>query len=115
MTTLALFFLLAAPQTSYSTCPSFEDAIRRNVVYVAATEAELRQWATKRVAPKSFGAREVVQVQVQVEGSTVFCAQSLHGSPAKQQAAVEAAMKWRFKHKRGDFKDNLLGPITFEF
>ncbi len=115
MSTLALFLLLASPQTHYSTCPPFADAIRRNVAYVDATEAELRRWATKKVVPKSVGAREIIHVQVQVEGQAVFCAQSLHGSPAKQRAAVEAAMKWKFKQQRGNFKDNLIGPLTFEF
>lgn len=105
MSTLALFFfLLAAPQTHYSTCPPFEDSLGRNVVYVNATETELRRWATKRVVPRSMGAREIIKVQVQVEGLAVFCAQSLRGSPAKQKAAVEAAMKWEFKQKRGNFK-----------
>ena len=115
MSTLALFFLLAAPQTYYSTCPPFEDSLRRNAVYVHATETELRRWATKKVVPKSMGAREIIQVQIPVEGQTALCAQSLHGSPAKQKAAVEAAMKWKFKQKRGNFKDYLVGPLTFEF
>ena len=115
MTTLALLLLFAAPQTHYSTCPAFEDAIRRNVVYVDAKEAELRRWATKKVDPKSFGAREKVAVQVQVEDQSVICAQALDGSSVKQKSAVEAAMKWKFRRKRGEFKDYLLGPITFEF
>jgi hypothetical protein len=75
----------AANLLFYSTCPPFEDSLRRNVVYVNATETELRRWATKKVVPKSMGAREIIQVQVQqVDGQTAFCAQSLHGSPAKQ-------------------------------
>jgi hypothetical protein len=115
MATLALFFLFAAPQTHYSTCPAFEDAIRRNVVYVDATEAELRRWASKQVVPKNAGAREKITVQVQIEDQAVFCAQALDGSPAKQKPAVEAAMKWKFKRKRGEFKEYLLGPIVFEF
>jgi hypothetical protein len=103
------------PQTHYSTCPPIEDSLGRNVVYVNATETELRRWATKRVVPRGMGAREIIQVQVQVEGQAVFCAQSLHGSPAKQKAAVEAAMKWKFKQKRGNFKDYLISPLTIEF
>ena len=83
--------------------------------YVNATETELRRWATKTVVPRNKGAREIIQLQVQVEGPAVFCAQSLHGSRAKQKAAVEAAMKWKFKQKRGNFKDDLIGPLTFEF
>ena len=85
------------------------------MVYVNATEAELRRWAAKQVDPKNSGVRESVRVQVQVEDQIVFCAQALDGSPAKQKAAVEAAMKWEFRRKRGEFKDYLLGPITFEF
>jgi hypothetical protein len=52
---------------------------------------------------------------VQVEGERVFCAQAVDGPSDKQKDAVDAAMQWRFKKKRGEFKDDLMGTLTFQF
>jgi hypothetical protein len=52
---------------------------------------------------------------VQVEGERVFCAQAIDGPSDKQKAAVDAAMQWRFKRKRGEFKDDLMGKLRFQF
>jgi hypothetical protein len=115
MTSLALLLILATPSPNYSTCPALQDAVLRNVGYVSATEGELRHWAKKKVVPKSFGATETIKVQLQVEGEKVFCAEALNGSPEKQKAAVDAAMKWRFQKNRGSFKSDLMGSITLGF
>src|ERR1700676_3023396 len=99
----------------YSTCPDLEHAVVRSVGYIQATETELRQWAKIRISPRKTSHPETVHVQVQVEGERVFCAQSNDGPSDKQKADVDAAMQWRFKKKRGDFKDDLMGTLTCQF
>ena len=99
----------------YSTCPDLEHAVVRSVGYVQATETELRRWATVKVSPRRSSHPETVHVQVQVEGGRVFCAQATDGPSEKQKPAVDAATQWRFKKKRGDFKDDLIGTLTFQF
>jgi hypothetical protein len=87
----------------------------RSVGYIQATETELRKWAKVKSSPPKTSSFESVHVQVQVEGDRVFCAQATAGPSDKQKAAVDASMQWRFKKKRGDFKDNLVGTLTFHF
>ena len=99
----------------YSTCPDFEHAIVRSVGYVPAEETELRRWARVKVSPRKTSHPETVHVQVQVEGDRVFCAQATDEPNDKQKPAVEAAMQWRFKKKRGEFKNDLMGTLTFQF
>lgn len=99
----------------YSTCPDFEHAVVRSIGYIPATETELRKWARVKISPKLTSHPETVHVQVQIEGESVFCAQANDGPSDKQKAAVDAAMQWRFRKKRGEFKDNLTGTLTFQF
>jgi hypothetical protein len=99
----------------YSTCPDLGHAMLRSVVYVDAPEPELRRWATVKVFPKKTSHPETVHVQVQVEGEQVFCAEASNGPPEKQKSAVEAAMQWKFGKKRSDFKNDLVGTLTFQF
>jgi hypothetical protein len=99
----------------YSTCPDLEHAVVRSVAYVQAAEAELRRWATVKVSPGKTSHPETVHVQVQVEGERVFCAQATDGPSDKQKPAVDAAMQWKFKKKRGEFKNDLMGTLTFQF
>jgi hypothetical protein len=99
----------------YSTCPDLEHAVVRSVGYIQATETELRKWAKVKISPRMTSHSETVHVQVQVEGERVFCAQANDGPSGKQKAAVDAAMQWRFKKKRGEFKDDLMGTLTFQF
>jgi hypothetical protein len=87
----------------------------RSVGYVQATEPELQKWATVKISPNTTSRPETVRVQVQIEGERVFCAQATDGPSDKQKAAVDAAMRWRFKKKRGEFKDDLMGTLTFRF
>jgi hypothetical protein len=99
----------------YSTCPDLERAVVRSEGYVQATEPELLRWAKSKESPKMTAKPDTVHVQVQVEGERVFCAQALDGPHAKQKAAVEAVMHWRFKKNRGEFKNDLIGILTFRF
>jgi hypothetical protein len=99
----------------YSTCPDLEHVVVRSVGYVQAAETNLRRWATTKVSPKRTPRPDTVHVQVQVEGERVFCAQAIDGPSDKQKDAVDAAMQWRFKKKRGEFKDDLMGTLTFQF
>ena len=107
--------VISSEPSGYSTCPDLEHAVVRSVGYVQAAETNLRRWATIKVSPKSTSRPDTVHVQVQVEGKRVFCAQAIDGPSDKQKAAVDAAMQWRFKKKRGEFKDDLMGTLTFEF
>jgi hypothetical protein len=99
----------------YTTCPELKDAVIRSVGYVGASEPELLKWAVSKPRPKITSKSELVRVQVQVEGQRVFCAEALDGPLEKQRAAVEAAMAWKFKKNRGEFKDYLMGVIEFRF
>jgi hypothetical protein len=99
----------------YSTCPDLEHAVVRSVAYVQAAETELRRWATVKVSPRKTPHPETVLVQVQVEGERVFCAQATDGPSDKQKPAVDSAMQWEFKKKRGEFKNDLMGTLTFRF
>lgn len=99
----------------YSTCPDLEHAVVRSVGHVPAADTTLRRWATVKVAPKKTSRPETVHVPVQVEGERVFCAQAIDDPSDKQKAAVDAAMQWRFKRKRGEFKEDLMGTLTFQF
>lgn len=78
----------------------------RSVGYLQATEPELLRWAKSKESPKMTAQPDTVHVHVQVEGGRVFCAQALDGPHAKQKAAVEAAMHWRFEKNRGEFKND---------
>jgi hypothetical protein len=107
--------VISSEPGGYSTCPGLEHAVVRSVGYVQAAETELRRWASVKVSPKKTSRPETVHVQVQVEGERVFCAQAVDGPSDKQKDAVDAAMQWRFKKKRGEFKDDLMGTLTFQF
>jgi Carboxypeptidase regulatory-like domain len=99
----------------YSNCPDLEHAVLRSVGYIQATETELRKWAKVKISPRMTSHPEMVHVQVQVEGERVFCAQANDGPSDKQKAAVDAAMQWKFRKKRGEFKNDLMGTLTFQF
>ena len=103
------------PQPHYSTCPDFEHAVVRNVVYMRVKESALRRWATAKIYPDTTSTKEKVRVDLQIEGENVFCAQAVNGSAEKQKAAVDAAMLWKFKKERGDFKQDIIGTLTFDF
>jgi hypothetical protein len=75
----------------------------------------LLRWAAVKVLPKKTPHPETLHVQLKVEGERVFCAQAADGQPEKQKSAVDAAMRWKFKKKRGKFKDDLTGTLTFRF
>jgi hypothetical protein len=85
--------LVREPKGAYSTCPDAQHAMLRSVGYVQATETELLKWAKTKKYPARTTEPETVEVQVQVDGKTVFCAQALSGSPEKQKVAVDAVMK----------------------
>lgn len=122
---LLLFAAYALPQALskeiqdssgfYSTCPDFEHSVVRSVAYVEASKSELIKWAINKPKPEMTARPETVRVRVQVEGERVFCAQALNGPPEKQKDAVGAAMKWRFKKDRGDFKSCVIGQLEFRF
>jgi hypothetical protein len=102
-------------QQNYSTCPDFEHAVVRNVAYMQVNDSALLKWAAVKIYPDSTSTKEKVRVELQIEGENVFCAQALNGSEEKQKAAVDAAMHWKFKKKRGDFKQDIMGVLTFNF
>jgi len=114
-TTAELPSVIRSEPIGYSTCPDLEHAVVRSVGYVQAGEPDLRRWARVKVSPKKTSRPDTVHVQVQVEGERVFCAQAIDGPSDKQKGAVDAAMQWRFKKKRGEFKDDLMGTLTFQF
>ena len=99
----------------YSTCPDFDHAVMRNVVYLPASEAELRKWAVVKPAPSASATPELIRVNIQVEGERVFCASALNGPVEKQKAAVDAVMQWKFKRDRGAFKSDVMGIVSFRF
>jgi len=101
------------PSQHYSTCPDFEHAVIRNVGYVEVSESKLLKWADVKVYPKQTSTPEIVRVNVQVEGETVFCASALSGPADKQKLAVDSVMRWHFKPNRGDFKYYLMGTLSF--
>ena len=78
-------------------------------------ESALRRWATAKIYPDTTSTKEKVRVDLQIEGENVFCAQAVNGSAEKQKAAVDAAMLWKFKKERGDFKQDIIGTLTFDF
>lgn len=100
---------------NFSTCPDAQHAIMRSVLYAPATESELLKWAKSKTYPKATTNPEVIRVQVHVDGDHVFCAQALDGPNSKQKAAVESAMRWQFKPNRGEFKNYVMGTLTFQF
>jgi hypothetical protein len=114
-TTSELPRVISFENGGYSTCPDLEHAVVRSVGYVQAAETNLRRWSTTKVSPKRTPRPDTVHVQVRVEGERVFCAQAIDGPSNKQKDAVDAAMQWRFKKKRGEFKDDLMGTLTFQF
>jgi len=98
----------------YSTCPDLEHAVVRSVGYVQAAETKLLGGLGLRFRRRRNPVA-TVHVPVQVEGERLFCAQAIDGPSDKQKAAVDAAMQWRFKRVRGEFKDDLMGTLTFQF
>jgi hypothetical protein len=99
----------------YSTCPDLQHAALRSVLYREVPATDLLKWAKAKPQPKARIQPQILHVQVQVEGERVFCAQALDGPSDKQKIAVESAMQWRFKKRRGDFDDYLRGTLTFRF
>jgi len=85
----------------------------RSVLYNEASESKLLKWADAKVYPKRTSTPEIVRVNVQVEGETVFCASALNGPADKQKLAVDSVMRWHFKPNRGDFKHYLMGTLSF--
>src|SRR5260370_2627346 len=104
------------PQAShYSTCP--EKMAVLDTGYVGADPSDLLKYAKVRVQPqipKSCRCEGKVQVEVFVQHGRVFCAHALDGHPVLQEAAVKAAMQWRFSKRRDPFKDNISGVLTFD-
>jgi hypothetical protein len=119
LTTLLLLTLLpqsGPPPRPFSTCP--EEMYKRNTGYVLADPAELVKYAEVKVwpaLPESCRCEGSVRVQIFVERDRVFCANALDGPPQLQDAAVKAAMQWRFKKKRPAFKEDIYGVLTFGF
>jgi hypothetical protein len=99
----------------YSTCPPPEEAVYRSVLYTRVSERQLRNWAIVSPTPKPSKSPERVKVYVQIEGTTPFCAQAESGALDKQKLAVDSVMEWKFKSKRGDFKDDIAGTIALTF
>ena len=86
--------------------------------YVQVDARELLKYAKVKVQPKppeSCRCEGPVRVEVMVKGESVFCATAVDGHPLLQEAAVKAAMHWRFKKKRPPFKENIYGVITLDF
>ena len=104
--------------SGYTTCPvlSLEEALKQDVVYLKVKTRELMKYAVVRVQPKppascKCGGR--VRVQIRVEGERVECATALDGHPLLQEAAVKAAMQWRFKENPKN--DSVIGTLVFDF
>ena len=91
----------------------------RDVGYVSATPDELMKYSVHREKANRPArhpeVRGSIPVQIQLEGEKPFCAQALAGDLETQKAAVDAAMKWRFKKSRGAFKHYVLGIINISF
>jgi hypothetical protein len=107
---------ITAPR--YTTCPemSMEEALKQNVAYMQVKTRELLKYATVKVQPKapaSCRCRGSVRVEIKVEGERVACATALNGHPLLQEAAVKAAMQWRFKENPR--YDSVIGMLVFEF
>jgi hypothetical protein len=104
-------------QPNYSTCPvlTFDQAMRQDVAYLDVSSSALMKHAKTQVKPETpTSCRCVgrVKVQVKVEGERVVCATALNGSQSLQEAAVKAAMQWRFEQL--DFSD-VTGVLVFDF
>ena len=104
-------------QTGYSTCPvlTFNQAMRQNVAYMEVSTSALVKYAKTKVKPEtpaSCKCADRVEVQVKVEGERVVCAKALNGPQPLQEAAVKAAMQWRFEQL--DFSD-VTGLLMFDF
>lgn len=112
-----VWMLLLSPVQGnyYSTCPPLEQAVYRNVVYTTASEKQLHRWATTKPSPARTEHPRPLKVMVYVEGAVPFCAQALDGPLEKQKAAVDAVLKWKFKRKRGDSKNDVVGTVTVVF
>jgi hypothetical protein len=108
----------APSQSAYTSCPP---AVSRGILsdgYSGVSDSELLQYATKKSKPKmppNCRCEGEILVSVLVKDDRVFCATALNGHPLLQKAAVEAAMLWRFKKNRGDFKNNITGTLKFRF
>ena len=87
-------------------------------LYMQVDARELLKYVKVKVQPKpprSCRCEGSVRVEVMVKGERVFCATAVDGHPLLQEAAVKAAMQWRFKKKRPPFKKNISGVITLDF
>ena len=110
--------LFAQAVEPYSTCPPTQQMMKRNVGYVEVGTRELMSYAKVKIQPEkplSCRCKGQVRVMVMVEGQRVFCAAALDGHPLLQKAAVDAAMKWKFKRERPEFRSEIYGVLIFEF
>jgi len=119
LTTLVMLTLFWQPEpqaTHYSTCPQGMEKL--NTGYVEIDSAELLKYAKVRVqpqTPQSCRCEGKVRVEIMVQRDRAFCATALDGHPLLQEAAVKAAMQWRFKKNRPPFKRDIYGVLTFDF
>jgi hypothetical protein len=118
---LVLMWFLTAPgeqEKPYSTCPSLslEEAVRQNVAYSEVSTHMLMKYAKLKVQPKppaSCKCKGKIKVRVMVERDHVVCATAVGGHPLLQEAAVEAAMKWRFQNQK--HVSDITGILVFDF
>jgi hypothetical protein len=120
---LAGLFLIASQSRpgrfeggSYTTCPDLHESLVQNTAYVEANESDLLRFAKSKPFAKcpvaDFG-RQDIKVQMQIRAENVFCATAENGPQEMQQAAVDAAMKMKFKKHRGE--SNIAGTLHFRF
>jgi hypothetical protein len=100
-----------------TTCPPLNGVLQQNEHYVPAPPAELKRYVTHSLSghcPANAKCERAVTVHVFVWGPRVWCASAEKGSLLAKQAAVGAAMKWRFEKGRGPWKSNLVGNVTVQ-
>ena len=110
--------LPATTAPRYTTCPamSMEEALKQNVAYMQVKTRELLKYAAVKVQPKippSCRCSGRIRVEIKIEGERVACATALNGHPLLQEAAVKAAMQWRFKENPR--YDSVIGTLLFDF
>ena len=118
---LVIQSVTALPKDSlpvYSTCPvlTFDEAVRQNVAYAEVSTSALMKRAKTKFKPEtpvSCKCAGRVKVQVNVEGERVICATALNGPQTLQEAAVKAAMQWRFDERLNP--SDVTGVLVFDF